>query len=58
METLTWLFSLYVRYFVAVFGVGAIVIGVLFFLSLRSHSRTSPDPAGAQAPAPDRRTAA
>jgi hypothetical protein len=58
VETLAWLFALYVRYFAAVFVAGFVVLGFLFLLSLRSRSRTSPDPTGAQTSAPDGRTAA
>ncbi|HYC31305.1 MAG TPA: hypothetical protein VEB59_03400 [Gemmatimonadales bacterium] len=58
MDTLVWLLALYARYFAVVFGVGSLVLGLIFFVSLRSQSRTSPDPAGAQPAAPERRSAA
>ena len=58
MNTLTWLLALYARYFALVFGVGAVALGLVWFVSLRSRSRTSPDPAGAQPAAPGRRNAA
>ena len=58
METLAWLFVLYARYFAVVFAVGSVLLSVVFFASIRSQSRSSPDPAGAQSSAPDRRTAA
>ena len=58
MNTMTWLLALYARYFAVVFSVGSVVLGLVVLVSLRSQSRTSPDPAGAQPAAPDRRTAA
>jgi hypothetical protein len=58
MATMTWLLTLYARYFAVVFGVGAIVLGVVLLVSFRSQSRSSPDPVGAQPAARDRRTAA
>jgi hypothetical protein len=53
VEVLVWLFSWYARYFVAVFLVAAVLLGLIWLASLRSHPRTSPEPVEAQSSAPD-----
>lgn len=58
MEALVWLLALYARYFVAVFFVATVVFGLMWLASLRSHPRTSPEPAETQSSAPDRTAAA
>jgi hypothetical protein len=54
VEVLVSLLALYARYFVAVFLVATVVFGLMWLASLRSHPRTSPEPADTQSSAPDR----
>ena len=49
MDTFVWLLAFYARYFAAVFIVGLVLFCILWLLTFRSHSRTSPDPNGTNA---------
>jgi hypothetical protein len=58
VDSFVWLLALYAHYFIAMFVVGTVVLGLLWLASPRPHPRTSPEPTDAQSSAPDGKAAA